>query len=261
MKNISFNNDKCVSVDEKNEIVFTYLCPSLGVLGLVLNLICFFVFSSAEFKELFYKYLKMESFSILVDLFVTSLKPIYYCRTCQVSKSNFSQIFFIYFAVYLASILELTAIINRNISALTCYLFLKNDNFSKLKLFCEYFCYKLVFIFIFLISGVLFCYQTFAYEIVKCFAYDDSTESYLEFYIVVKTKFFYSEYKSILEIFAIVFRDGINLIILIILNILIFNQFRTSLSKKRNLYKKEMVRFLSKILYLDLKYIKRMIKV
>ncbi|RMZ93735.1 hypothetical protein BpHYR1_042234 [Brachionus plicatilis] len=120
----------------------------------------------------------MESLSVLCDLLITSLKPIYYCRTCKVSKTFFAQTYYIAFIVYGASIFELSAIINRIISTFCCLMLL-----------------LLLFLFI--------------------------------------NQFSNTTIKSVLELTGFIFRDGINLAILILLNCLIFIRFKNDLSKKK----------------------------
>lgn len=214
--------------EEKNDVLFTFICPFVGICGFILHSVSFFIFSKSEFKELLYKYLKMESLNVLIGLLITSFEPIYYCRTCAISKTYFAQIYFIVFKVYAASIFELSAIINRIISTFCCYLVLRNKVVGT-KILCIFNYYKVVNFFIFLISCLIFVYQLFVYKIVQ----ENFQNSMDTIYAIDKSQFSFTKIRLILELASFLFRDGINLAILIILNILIFVSFRKKISKKK----------------------------
>ncbi|CAF0864996.1 unnamed protein product [Brachionus calyciflorus] len=214
--------------EEKNDLILTYICPILGLCGFLLHSLSFLVYSNSKFKELLYKYLKMESLNVLLDLLITSLKPIYFCRTCDVSRTHFVQIYFIAFMVYGASILELSAIMNRNLSTLCCLILLRKK-FSKLRITLILNYYKILNLIIFVISALIFVYQVFEFKIVN-----NENE---KFYNVEKSQFSKTTLKSVLEVTSFIFRDGINLSILILLNIFIFICFKNDLSKKKAFFK------------------------
>lgn len=228
MLNLTIYTPKVVIFyEEKNDLLFTYICPIVGICGFFLHSLSFMVFSKSDFKELLYKYLKMESLNVLFDLLITALKPIYYCRSCEVSKTYFAQIYFISFIVYGASIFELSAIINRILSTFCCYILIRNKIIRN-KYFFVLNYYKIINFTIYTISSLIFLYQIFIYKIT-----DVSVDKISPFYIIEKTDFSKTSLKSIFELTGFIFRDGINLAILIFINILIFIRFKNDLSKKK----------------------------
>lgn len=214
--------------EEKNDLFFTFICPIVGLCGFFLHTISFFIFSNSEFKELLYKYFKMESFNVLIGLLITSIEPIYYCRTCSISKTYFAQMYFIVFKVYAASIFELSAIINRIISTFCCFIILRNK-INNIKILYVLSYYKVFNFFIFSISCLIFFYQLFIYKIFQ----EKYQNSMITIYIVDKSQFYYTKIRLVLELASFIFRDGINLAILILLNILILISFKKNLSKKK----------------------------
>ncbi|CAF0792570.1 unnamed protein product [Brachionus calyciflorus] len=220
--------------DEENDVILSYICPTVGGLGFFLYLISFVVFSNPEFKEVLYKYLKMESLSVLLDLLITSIKPIYYCRTCSVSRTYFSQVYFIGFIVYGASILEQSAIINRILSTLCCLMLLRNK-IGRMRMFFAMNSYKIISLFVFFSSATLFSYQVFMFEIVLI--EKEILNVTICEYTLEKSEFSKTRIKTVLEISAFLIRDGINLIILIVLNSIIFLRFRNELIRKKVFFK------------------------
>lgn len=216
------------NIENKNDLFFTYLCPILGICGFVLHSLSFMVYSNSKFKEMLYKYLKMESLNVLLDLLITAIKPIYYCRTCNVSKTYFVQIYFIALIVYVPSILELSAILNRNLSTICCLMILRK-NIKKIRLLLVIDYYKIINLIIWFISSLIFVYQVFEYKIVNI----NHPNGLDKIYKIEKSQFSNTTIKSVLELTAFIFRDGLNLTILIILNILIFICFKNDLSKKK----------------------------
>lgn len=76
------------------ELVLGRLCPLIGLIGLVLNSLVVFIFSTRGFLEpVLYKYLQLEAVFICFDLAITVLKPVYYCSTCPITKQLFAQIY------------------------------------------------------------------------------------------------------------------------------------------------------------------------
>lgn len=219
------------NIEDKNDLFFTYICPILGICGFILHSLSFMIYSNCKFKEMLYKYLKMESLNVLLNLLITTIKPIYYCHTCSVSKTYFAQIYFIALIVYGPSILELSAILNRNLSTLCCLMILRNKiNRLKIVLLINY--YKIINLIIWFISSLIFFYQIFEYKIIIINPNETN-----KIYKIEKSQFSNTTTKLVLELNAFIFRDGLNLTILIVLNILIFVCFKNDLSKKKAFFK------------------------
>lgn len=126
MENLKINfTNLTVQSNLQNDIVFTFLCPLIGLFGLALNVISIIIISN--FKEPMFFYLRVELFLICSDLLVTVFKPVYYCRTCPISASFIANLYYLIFNVYMASVFELGAIMCRNMSALICFLLISKQ--------------------------------------------------------------------------------------------------------------------------------------
>lgn len=217
------------TVTIQNDIIFTFICPSIGLIGLCLNLISIFIISN--FKEPLFFYLKMELIVICCDLTITVFKPIYYCQTCQISNSYFASFYYVVFNVYFASVFELSAILLRNLSALVCFLLISNYcriiKFILKKSLC-----KMLTLVIFILSVILYSYQLFEYTIVRT---TNINETYEFYYRVEKTVFGQTLTKSYIELVVMSFRDGFNVLALLCLSMFIILNTRMNLNSKKNL--------------------------
>jgi hypothetical protein len=213
------------------ELILGRVCPAVGLVGFIFNLLVFLIFSTQNFREpILYKYLKLEAMFICFDMFITMFKPIYYCDSCEISRTMASQIYFVYFNIYCASFLEMSAIICRNFSALICLLLISNrfkklSNFLTKKSF-----FKFIILGIVLVSCIIYSYSLFEYQIIEIIGLANETRMY-----AAKTDFGKGNLKADLEIGATIVRDCVNLFILVVVNILIIVQLKINLKKKRKI--------------------------
>ena len=84
-----------------------------------------------EFKDSFYKYLKIQSIFVALNSLLIVLQPIKYCDNCSVSKTYFAQIYFIYFRIYSSSIFEMVTLYCSWLSGLNCCVLLFNKRIAK----------------------------------------------------------------------------------------------------------------------------------
>jgi hypothetical protein len=230
------------SANEKTDLFYGYLCPLVGITGVFLNLAIFLVFSNSVFKETLYKYLKLQSLFIMLDLLITSFRPVYYWKENALSRTYVAQLYEKFLITYLASVLEMSAFVSLVLALLHYYLLIKSN--SKLRqLCCVKIHYKYVIECVVLISVILFLFQLFEYKI-ECesrldddlLLKNDNNQTNSKYTCAIKyDSFHYSRLKAFLEIFAFCVRDGLNLFLLISLNILIFLEVRNGIRNKKQL--------------------------
>lgn len=78
---------------DSTDFYYGYICPFIGAIGVVLNVIVFVLFSNSMFKEILYKYLKLQAFFISMDLLFTSFRPIYYWKEFEISNSYVAHLY------------------------------------------------------------------------------------------------------------------------------------------------------------------------
>lgn len=212
------------------ELILGRMCPLIGLIGFIFNLIVFLVLSHVNFKDTLYKFLRAESLLITIDMLVTIFKPIFYCNACQISKQYVAQFYQVYFNIYLASVLEMSAIMCRNFSAFICLLLISN----KLPRLKEQFLKPNTFL-ITLVFIVLFSVAFYLYQIFENYIASDVDSFNCTVYSVQRTEFGNSQVKGRMEIAATVLRDGVNLFVLVTLNVLILISLKKSLKKKKHI--------------------------
>ena len=228
------NNQTVQENIEQYDIFFDVICPSAAVFCLALNLISLKAFSNSTiFKEEIYNYFRMETLFICINLFMASLRPIYYDIYSEVSKSYFAQILIIYFLIYVTSLLEMSATLTQIAACLKYYLMITKADLN----FFDNLSYKIVTLVIFLFSSLIYVYQCFQFDIVVHYlTINNVTKTY---YAMETNNFFESDLRKSIEIAAFVIRDGINSIILIIMNILIYISIKKYAKKKHSLFAKK----------------------
>jgi hypothetical protein len=213
----------------------TYFSPIITVPGTVLCTLCIIIFShSASFSPKLYKFLKYESIFITCNLVIKSFSPIVYCKTCPVSTTLFSCVYFIYFLVYASSICEMSALVCNVLSALFCLLHISKLKMQKPVKPSPLFVlininHRILALVTAVFAACLYCYQLFQFEIVIRSRNDNSTT--FKIYVVQQTNFYYSELNTVIEIISHTIRDGLNLVILIVINTLLLLKIRKKLKQ------------------------------
>lgn len=159
----------------------------------------------------------------------------------------------VYFNIYGASVLEMCALMCRNISALVC-LFLISSSKQKssrtlvIRLLLEQKTVKFLVTVIILFSMALYSYQLFQYRIVHVLDHENpnnytnlssvsSQRNEWAKWDIYQTDFGNSEHKARFEIAATILRDCVNLLILVILNALIIYKLKVNLKRKKRIIK------------------------
>ena len=213
-----------------------YVFPLLSLIGIILSIFIFFIFSNSSFKQNVYAFLKYESVFIWLDLCATSF-PIFIYRS-ELDKSYFKCFYTIYLIVILKSVLEMTGILCHIMSSIELLLFISNKQrpFQKVPNI-------VIGLVLFLISASIYSYKFFTLFIDSepygpLFNNATNKTSFQYFgYKISSTKFDKSFTKKLIEIIAFTIRDGISLIVLLGLNVLIYFKIKKTIAKKKKIFK------------------------
>lgn len=243
-----------IVISTETDLYYGYICPFVGAIGVFLNLIVFIIFSNSVFKEILYKYLKLQALFIGLDLLFTSFRPVFYWKHLEIAHSYPAHLYEKYIITYGASVVEMSAFVCLVLATLNYYLLIDNLLASQ-RFFFSRVSYVYVVTFVVLVSVFLFLYQLFEYKIVcediPLSMWESAMNNYdnnnNQNYSVNQTKhmcdieyeqFHYSKFHTIIEIVAFFIRDGLNLIILVMLNLMIFVRVKKGMNKKKSILKR-----------------------
>lgn len=228
--------NQSIKIESETDIYYGYVCPIIGIIGVFLNMIVFAIFSSSIFKEILYKYLKLQALFIAMDLLFTSFRPLYYWKHCEISHSYVAHLYEKYLITYGASVVEMGAFVCLVLATLNYYLLIGSVMSAK-RFFLARVSYIYVTFVVVVVSIVLFLYQLFEYKIVcgdmVLVSADHSRNTTKWICDIEYEPFHYSTFHSINEIFAFFVRDGLNLIILVVLNVMLFVRVKKGIKKKK----------------------------
>lgn len=218
--------------DIETSQLYIYVNPIVSLIALILSLLIVVILSNNEFKDSFYKYLKIQSIFVALNSLLIVLQPIKYCDNCSVSKTYFAQIYFIYLRIYSSSIFEMVTLYCSWLSGLNCCVLLFNKRIAKfiLKLIVHYYILLMVIV---LFSTLLFVHQIFEYEIVLC------NETRFHSF---KTNFANTSSFRSLEKNAVAFRDGFSIVFLLIINVILLSKIKQIMKDKLNLLSSNLAR-------------------
>ena len=215
-------------------IFHTYVFPALTLIGLILTIFIFLIFSQPSFQQNIYVFLKYESVFIWLDLCATAL-PIFIYRP-EWDKAYFRWFYRLYFIVISKSVLEMTGILCHIISSIEILLLISNKKRPKLLQKTPNIIIVLI---LFLLCALLYSYMFFVSFIDEepyGPLFNNATNTTMFQYVGYKisnTEFSKSLTKRLIEIIAFSIRDGLNLIVLITLNVLIYLKVKKAMAKKK----------------------------
>ena len=209
------------------KVIFIYVIPALSLIGFVLNTICFIVFSNIDFKESLYKYLKVESIFIAVNLLMQLFRPFEACRKTSLNTINWSsksylvQLYLFYCLNFLASVLEMTALMLHLISSFNFYILLSykpgSSFYNRLKLLEKVSYIKVTIIFS-LFSVFAFIFEIFQYDLVGVnvilLNFNSTENENIVAYFILENSFYKTTFSQFLTLFWYSFRDGFILLLL-----------------------------------------------
>lgn len=228
--------NKTIHINTDNDPMFLIVWPTVGIIGFVLNLFCFMVFNSHEFKENIYAYLKLECVFIGLDLFITALRPFHHNNKSDFSRSFISQFYLVYLLIFFASVLEMSAFLCHITSTFDFYLLIINQ--QKAYKAIHKIPYPAKTFIIFAISFLLFTYQLFVFYVGSEDIVESASNQTIHSYKIYKLSvydFGGTKAKTGIEIFSFLLRDGFNLAVLIVMNILIFKKVNESMERKKSI--------------------------
>ena len=223
-----------------DETYWAVLIPSSSILGLILTLLSLIIFCNSAFKNEVYTFLKYETVFIAIDLFITSLRPMISYYQSDFSITFFPQFYQIYMVMIMTNIIESSAIICHNVSTYELYMLLSNKQKPKFLQKCPK---RIICMIIFAVSFLIYSYQFFSYRVG---AYGNNEINNL----TNKTEFVFTNYgfaayafndslaKKIIQTFALIWIYGVNLVILISLNLMILYKVKSVILRKKTLLKK-----------------------
>jgi hypothetical protein len=231
------DNETTVNVSSfiNTDPVFRIIIPSIGFIGLITNIACVIIFSNKDFKEDMYHYLKFKSIAVIMHLFIQILRPLSILKGNFSSASIISVIYDLYFLSYFVSFFELSIILFHILSTIEYYLIVSNNN-DVMKLIRKVSCRsKILFIFIFsmfMYIDILFSRVIHGWHLAEINESNKIVDQRI-YYSIQTTSFGSTMARKIISSIVFMIRDGLNLVILVILNILIYLNVMESIKKKR----------------------------
>ena len=115
-----------------NDVLQMFVNPAICLIGFFLSILIFFVFSCSHFKEISYKYLKIQAIFFACNSLIIIIQPIYYSQQNEQGVPVVIAYYFIIFRIYFSSICEIIALYSNWLSGLSCLLILSNRLSSQL---------------------------------------------------------------------------------------------------------------------------------
>jgi hypothetical protein len=221
-----------------------FIVPIISFIGLILNLINLIITSNKQFKEKFYKYQKVESIFICLNLVLQCFRPVAFYKQNWFSKSLISIIYKYHVLYHSVGIFELSSILVQILSSLYYYKLIFDIKTKNRINFLDKISYKIISIFIFFSSFLLYLYIYFDCVIRKAELHImneyNNVTLYIRFVYRCEPNKEYQNFilKRIYEICIFVFRDGISLIIITILNFMIYSKVSNNIKFKKTFQNK-----------------------
>ena len=223
-----------MSFDYKEKILYCYIDPSISSIGFVACQLSLFIFMNPKFKENFFNYIRLEIIFNSLTLFGVILRSNYYCKN---SVGKFLTCFVHILNRFFIKLFEMTSILSYVLSSMQCYFFLINLN-KKYNILSN-FSYKLIGFLSILVSGLIYFFRLFEYDIKPETKYSKNNTNILNGSIYYECKRITIDHPlfNFNKLLAFIISDGILLILLCIFNVLIFFTVRKSLKNKVNIQK------------------------
>ena len=201
-------------------LILVYITPVVSLVGILLSIIMLKIFTSNDFKDISFKYIKYQTLFSLFNLIIKVSQPIYYCKLykCDISHTEFVQYYYIGILTYVSSICEMVAQYCNIFSGLFCTIYVC----EQMKIFKFLSFHKYTLILIVLLSGILFSFQIFQKEIINkndSYVTQNKNETYLSYF----------------EYTANIIRDGLSSLLLIIIDLLLLWKLRNIMKEKLRL--------------------------
>ena len=201
-------------------LIYLFACVPISFLGFFFCIASVYVLWSDEFKENLFIYLRIECMLMALDLILAGFRSLFRGFACRTSTcpipNTFVQVLIVLFT-YFPSPIEASALATDIFASLNCLIMLK-PNRNKFEQFIFNLNPFVTIVFVFLTFSLIFIYQ--------CFTNIDLY--YLDF--VISNQIYF-------DLIAFSIRDGLLLLILILLNVIIAWKVKSSLRKKMSIVK------------------------
>jgi hypothetical protein len=211
-------------------IINNYAQPAVSVLGVPTNVYCIVVFSliirhERQLNGHMFKYLLLKSVHDTIQFIVNSFAPLVFCTDCPTSRTYAAQIWFIWFYFYVECINELCSALFEVAATLDCLINL-NMKFEWCKKNVVFYVTSAV---ITIYPCIYYIFWGYEFNIVKV------TTNTTSFYTYEYAEFSYTKTSFALRLMHGLFRDGVCMIVLVILNVLILLTMKQSFKRKRRM--------------------------
>jgi hypothetical protein len=202
-----------ITDDFDRSLIYLFVISFISCLSVLTSSVNTIVWSDKTFKENLFVYLKLESILMAINSAFTAIDPIYNCKPCHVSRLYFASVFELSCKYYLASILEMSAIISGIFGTITCLSLIDQNNKRAIKLTANLNPYVVTLSGI-VFAAIMFFYQLFASQIVL-----QPTNDGGQRYSLVSASFSESILGSVLVYVSFITRDALLVFILILSNV------------------------------------------
>ena len=188
---------------------------TISLFSIITTPLSFLIFSKTEFKELAYKYIKLE----LIVLFMVSILNLFFqfYYEFDFSLKFVGQQINLFVFMFFGNVCESAYFFMNALSSLSCVLMIKNKISTKLYKAISHF--KLVFLAFFILCLVSHLAVFFDYEAKH--TGNENLESLVH----------------IFEMVVFVIKDGLGLVIILVLNLMLLIEFKKNMNKKKTILK------------------------
>jgi hypothetical protein len=200
-----------------------WLVSGVSFLSLLASTINIAVFSNRQFKDTLFVYLKLESLLMGVNSAITALSPLYDpAKSATLPRSLLACVYQLYGKTYLASVLEMSALLASICATIICLSLVNQKNKRIFHLAVQLNPYLVILVEL-VLSALLFIYQLFSSQIVQ------ASDGY---YYLISTSFTVSQLNYVLVYVTFYIRDTFMVALLTLLNVYMTFEVRKCLKNK-----------------------------
>jgi hypothetical protein len=223
------------------ELIENFLSEGLFILGFLVNLICVLVFAKVikinysngnngntnSNKGYFFNYLLVKSIVDDIGFLCAVFAPAQTCTNCYSRTSLPVQIWYKYFDHYLVSMCHFCSIFFEIFASFDCYILIKQKHLFFLKK--RFFLINNLVVIVFTL--LLYIPKHFSYAIIIL----TDNRSNITIYKTVKTSYYFTDSYKAFSFISILLTDCAGVCLLVLINILLFKEFRKITKFKQRL--------------------------
>jgi hypothetical protein len=205
-------------------ITYNYVLPVISALGIVVNLFSSIVFylmnKNIKLPGQMFKYFFLKSVNDMLQFVFQIFSPVYYCDGCTEKTTYGGAVWYIAFFYYAECVVELCSSWLEVFATLDCLVIItKKFRFINTKTFCY-------------TASILIHVYALVYYLFWFFSLSIEKDIDSDYFIVKTTEFYTTKLVVIMRYIHTIQRDLIVFILLLLLNILIFIQFKSNTTRK-----------------------------